>query len=100
MEPIIEIISKNIMNNKKYNRRLKNEYITTINRITSSKINIAQIYRSMDYSLLYNTLLEELTYLKKQKLYFSTFLDNEIKNILNDYFDSLIKSFEYHIKIM
>ena len=97
MEPIIEIISKNILKNKKYNQFLKNEFITTLNRIETIKINTKQMYRNMDYNLLYNVLYEEIIYLIKQQLYFNNHLDEDIGCILSEYFDARIKMYNQYM---
>jgi hypothetical protein len=97
MEPIIEIMTKNILKNKKYNQFLKNEYITTFNRMISVKINIIQMYRSMDYNLLYNVLYEEILYLIKQQQYFNKHLDEDVRSVLSEYFDAKIKQYNHYI---
>jgi hypothetical protein len=97
MEPIIEIISKNIVYNSKYDRRIKDEYVSTINRIYTNSITIMQLYRSMDYPLLYNRLNEEIIYLKQQQSYFNKYFDADVKYILNDFFNERIKLYETHM---
>lgn len=98
MEPIIEITSKNILNNNKYNQFLKNEFISTFNRINSTKINIDQMLSSMEYNLLYNVLHEEILFLIKQQKYFNKHLDNDIGIILSEYFDTKIKMYNHYIR--
>jgi len=97
MEPIIEIISKNILKNKKYNQFLKNEFITTLNRIETIKISVKQMYRSMDYNLLYNVLYEEIIHLIKQQQYFNLNLDEDVGLILSEYFDARIKMYNHYM---
>lgn len=97
MEPIIEVISKNIVYNDKYNRKLKDEYIATINRIHTISIMIMELFRSMNYSLLYNMLHEEIIYLRKQQGYFSNYLDEDVMNVLNDYLNERIGLYINHI---
>jgi len=95
MEPVIEIISKNIISNTRYNKKLKDEYVATINRLILVKPRIIQLYRSMDYIMLYNTLYEEIQYLDKQKKYFNQYLEPNIMDALNDYFDNRIKIYNH-----
>jgi hypothetical protein len=97
MEPIIEIISKNILKNKKYNQFLKSEFITTLNRIETIKINIKQLYRNMDYNLLYNVLYEEIIYLIKQQQFFNLNLDEDVGFVLSEYFDARIKMYNHYM---
>jgi hypothetical protein len=97
MEPIIEILSKNILKNKNYNQSLKNEYITTINRIQTFKTNVQQLYRSMDYNLLYNVLHEEITYSLKQQQYFNKHLDKDVASVLSEYFDVRIQMYNHYM---
>jgi hypothetical protein len=97
MEPIIEIISKNIMANNDYNKRLKDEYISTINRLTTFKTNVSQLYRTMDYALLYNTLYDEILYLSKQKKYFNRYLNLDVKEIFNEYIDYKIELYNHYM---
>lgn len=97
MEPILEIISKNIVYNKKYSQKLKDEYITTINRIQNIKTNIMQLYRSMDYQLLYNILYDEILYLIKQQKYFNEHLDTNVKFILDEYLSDRIQLYKDHM---
>jgi hypothetical protein len=97
MESIIEIISKNIISNNKYNQKLKTEYVATINRISTAKINIMQLYRSMDYVVLYNTLYEEIIYLSKQQKYFKEHFDNSVQTVLDDYINERIKLYNHYL---
>lgn len=97
MDPIIEIISKNIVYNDKYNRKLKDEYIATINRIHTRSVMIMEHFRSMNYALLYNMLHDEILYLQKQQKYFNKYFDEDIMSVLNDYFNERIKLYVNHI---
>lgn len=97
MEPIIEIISRNIISNYEYKPKLKNEYITMINRINNTKINIIQSYRSNNYILLYNILHEEILYLSQQQIYFNKYLKYDIGLILDEYLDDNIKQYNHYI---
>ena len=97
MEPIIEILSKNIMKNKKYNQYLKNEFISTINRINVIKINVRQLYRSSDFNLLYNVLYEEILYLIKQQQFFNANLYDDVGSILSEYFDARIRLYNHYM---
>ena len=97
MDPIIEIISKNIVYNNKYNRKIKDEYIATINRINTRSIMIMEYYRTMNFSLLYNMLHEEILYLRKQQEYFGKYFDKNIMSVLNEYLNERIKLYSEHI---
>lgn len=100
MNPIIEIVSRNIVYNNKYNQKFKDEYVATINRIGSIKTDMLQRYRSADYVILYNRLHEEIIYLTQQKKYFSEVLDNDVNEIIQEYFDSHINLYDDHIRKM
>jgi hypothetical protein len=100
MNPIIEIVSRNIVYNNKYNQKFKDEYVATINRIGSIKTDMLQRYRSADYVILYNRLHEEIIYLTQQKKYFSEVLDNDVNEIIQEYFDSRINLYDDHIRKM
>ena len=95
MEPIIEIIGKNIMKNHKYTQQNKVEYIATINRIYLTKKRIEQLYRSMEYSLLFSVLIEEINFLIKQQEYFCLVFDKNISDILDELFSIEIKYYNH-----
>ena len=90
MEPIIEIIIKNVMYNNSYDRHTKNEFINTINRITLTEKLIEQYKRSSDYVLLFNILHEEKMYLSDRKTFFYKKFNKDIKDIVSDYIESVI----------
>ena len=96
MEPVIEILSKNILKNNKYNQKIKDEFVLTINRIIMIKPTVQQLFRTMDYNLLYNYLYEEILFLTKQQKYFNQHLDTDISYILSDYFDYNIKKYNHY----
>jgi hypothetical protein len=100
MEPIIEIISKNILKNSKYNPKIKDEFVSTIDKIIMIKPVVQQLYRTMDYSLLYNFLYEQILYLIKQQQYFNNHLDDDIASVLSDYFDSNIKKYNHYMNML
>ena len=85
MESILEIVSQNIMYNNQYDRIIKDEFISTINRISFGDKLIEQLNRSMDYVLLYNTLNEELKFIISKRKYFKQKLHGNVRRILNDY---------------
>ena len=91
MEPIIEIITYNIMYNNVYDLAFKNEYINIINRISFVDKQIEQYKRSMDYILLYNTINEELKFIVDRQNFFNKNLMKDIKYIMNDFMNSRIK---------
>jgi len=90
MESILEIVSQNIMYNNQYDRIVKDEFISTINRITFSDKLIEQLTRSMDYVLLYNKLNEELKFVINKRKYFKKKLHGNVRKVLNDYMKNRI----------
>ena len=99
MEPIIEIISKNILYNNVYDLRIKNEFINMINRINYIDRSILQYRRSMEYILLFNTLHEELKYMIDKKKYFTVNLKKDIKYIMKDLINYRINLLKKQLKI-
>jgi hypothetical protein len=97
IEPYIELLSRNIMADNRYNQKIKTEYINTINRISTAEKHVRQLYRSMDLIILYNYLYDEIIYLTKQQAYFNTVLDREIANIFDIYLESNIKTYNHYI---
>jgi hypothetical protein len=95
MDPIIEILTKNIMNNNKYNEKLKKEFIFTINRIYAVRPNLEQMYRSMDYILLYSNLNDEILFLVKQQKYFNLYLEDNVNQVLDDFLENIIRSYNH-----
>jgi hypothetical protein len=100
MEPIIEILAKNIYSNNTYNKKLKNEFITTINRISNVEIHVRQLYRTLNYLLLYNYLYEEIIYTYRQQEYFNAHLNIEIKHIFNDYLNERINIYNNYMNLL
>ncbi len=100
MEPIIEIIGKNIMHNNMYDQKVKNEFINIINRITYIDRSIEQYRRSMDYILLYNTLNEELIYTIDRKKYLVKYLQKDIKYIIKDFMNNRINLLKKQIEFI
>lgn len=97
LDPIIEIVSKNIYNSNKYSVKLKTEYISTINRINTSKIIINQYIRSMDYIMAYNTIHEEILYLNRQLEYFKIYFEPNICNFIDDYLNYIITQYNHQL---
>lgn len=100
MDPIIEIIGKNIMYNNVYELGVKNEFINIINRINYIDRSIEQYRRSMDYILLYNTLNEELKYTIEKKEFFKKNLKKDIKYIMKDFMNNRIFLLHNQIKFI
>jgi hypothetical protein len=84
MEPIVEILTKNILSDNNYTRKVKEDYLLLMHRLVNSKTNIIQLYKSMDYPLLFNVLHEEILFFNERKTYFLNILDKEIGPILSD----------------
>ncbi len=98
MEPIIAIIGKNISNSNAYAKKDKVEYITTINRIYLTKKRIEQLYRSMEYALLFSVLIEEINFLTKQQEYFCLVFDKNISDVLDEFFSREIKYYNHMLQ--
>ncbi len=90
--------SRLIINNNTLDRRLKYEYISMINRLHYNQTIIKQLYRSMNYHILYNTLYDDILYLIKQKKYFESVLKGDTKKKLSKFIDDNIQTYNYHIQ--
>lgn len=85
------------MNNNKYNEKLKKEFILTINRIYAVRPKFEQMYRSMDYIILYSNLNDEILFLVKQQQYFNLYLEDNINQVFDDFIENIIKSYNHLI---
>ena len=97
MEEKKSLLTRNILENTRVGKKLKDDYISMINRLEHNKTNMRQLYRSMNYELLYNLLYENILYLLKQKQYFGRILRDELLNEMNILIDNHIKSYSYYM---
>ena len=94
---VIEILGKTINSDNKYNLKLKNEFVLTINRISNFKTISQQLHRQMAFHALFNAFVEEINFLLKQKKYFKSNLDKYIGKIMDDYLDSNINIYNHYL---
>lgn len=93
MEPEIELLSKNFINNNIYSDTNKSDFFILMNRIIMNETILLQMKRSMDYNLLFNTLNEEIIYLSKQLENFNKYIQEDIKKIFNEYINYYINKY-------
>ena len=97
MDPFIEILSKNVILNKKYNRSLKENYILIINRISTFKITAQQLYRQNSFHALYNAFNEEILFLTEQKETLKKKLTGNTLLIFTDLIDNQIQIYNHYL---
>ena len=97
MEPSIDILSKNIILNKNYDRVIKENYILTINRISNFKTSVQQLYRQNSFHILYNMFHEEILFLHKQKEVFKNKLKGNSQIILDEYINEQIDLYNHYL---
>lgn len=90
MELIIEITTKNILNNNEYNQMTKKEFISMINRISFVENQIQQLKRTLDNVILYNVIYDEINYMLLIKKFFKKNLNHNVKIIINNFINSKI----------
>ena len=83
----------NLLSNNSYNSLMKNEVITTMNRINHMDNIITQYERTMEHILLYNTLNEEIIYIYNQKNIFNQYFDDDITRVFDKYFENIINRY-------
>lgn len=93
MEPEIELLSKNFINNNIYSDTNKSDFFILMNRIIMNETILLQMKRSMDYNLLFNTLNEEIIYLSKQLENFNKYIQEDIKKLFNEYINYYINKY-------
>lgn len=93
----IDYIVADILADNKYDKKLKNELISTKNRIKTLKTRVNQLYRNAYYIQLYNLLNEEIIYLSNQQTYFSEFLDTKHKQNVFNMIEIYIKLSNIHL---
>ena len=97
MEPIIEILAKNIITDKQITKDQKQQFILIINRISSFEITAQQLYRQNAFHTLFNAFHEEIRFLTEQKDFFKDKLKGNILVIFNDYLDTQIKLYNHYL---
>ena len=93
MEPEIEFLSRDFISNNIYSDTVKSDYFILMNRIIMNDTVLKQMRRSMDYNLLFNTLNEEIIYLSKRLEYFNKYIQNDIKELFNEYINYYIQEY-------
>ena len=97
MDPIFEIISKNIYLNNKYSHKLKNEFIMTINQIIAFEPIIEQYIRSMNFVMAYNALYDKIIFLNHQREYFKIHFATDVMQIVEDYINMKIDIYNHQM---
>jgi hypothetical protein len=77
---------------------MKNEVITTMNRIKHMDNIISQYERTMEHILLYNTLNEEIIYIYNRKILFNKYFNVDETRVFDKYFEQIIN--RYNEKIL
>ena len=97
MEPIIEILAKNIILDKRISKDVKEQFILIMNRISSLKTIAQQLYRQNSFHALYNLFHEEIQFLIEQKKFFKDKLKGNTLIIFNEYLDLQINLYNKHL---
>jgi hypothetical protein len=97
MDPLIEILSKNIFLDKTIRSSQKKNFILVINRISSFKTTAEQLYRQNAWHLLFNAFHEEIKFLNEQKIYFKDKLKGNSLLIFNDLIDDQIELYNHYL---
>jgi hypothetical protein len=97
MDPIIEILAKNIILDKRISKDVKEQFILIMNRISSFKTIAQQLYRQNSFHTLYNLFHEEIQFLIEQKKGFKDKLKGNTLIIFNEYLDLQINLYNKHI---
>jgi hypothetical protein len=72
---------------------MKNEVITTMNRIKHMDNIISQYERTMEHILLYNTLNEEIIYIYNRKILFNKYFNVDETRVFDKYFEQIINKY-------
>ena len=97
MDPLIEILAKNIILDKTIRSTQKKNFILMINRISSFKTIAEQLHRQNAWHLLFNAFHEEIKFLNEQKNYFKDKLKGNTLLIFNDLVDDQIDLYNYYL---
>lgn len=97
MDPLIEILSKNIILDKTIKSSQKQDFILLINRISSFKTTVEQLYRQNAYHLLFNAFHEEIKFLNEQKIFYKDKLKGNVLLIFNDLIDDQIEIYNHYL---
>lgn len=89
----MDLTIHNLLSNNSYSTLMKNEVITTINRIKHMNNIINQYDRTMEHILLYNTLNEEIKYIYNQKNMFNKYFKDDITRVFDKYFENIINRY-------
>lgn len=97
MDPLIEILAKNIILDKTIRSSQKKQFILTINRISSFKTTAEQLHRQNAFHLLFNAFNEEINFLNEQKNFFKDKLKGNTLLIFNDLIDNQIELYNHYL---
>jgi hypothetical protein len=89
----MDLTIRNLLSNNSYSTLMKNEVITTMNRIKHMDNIIAQYERTMEHILLYNTLNEEIIYIYNRKILFNKYFNVDETRIFDKYFEQIINKY-------
>ena len=94
----MDLTIHNLLSNNSYSTLMKNEVITTMNRIKHMDNIISQYERTMEHILLYNTLNEEIIYIYNRKILFNKYFNVDETRVFDKYFEQIIN--RYNEKIL
>ena len=89
----MDLTIRNLLSNNSYSTLMKNEVITTMNRIKHMDNIIAQYERTMEHILLYNTLNEEIIYIYNRKILFNKYFNVDETKVFDKYFEQIINKY-------
>lgn len=89
----MDLTIRNLLSNNSYSTLMKNEVITTMNRIKHMDNIIAQYERTMEHILLYNTLNEEIIYIYNRKILFNKYFNVDETRVFDKYFEQIINKY-------
>jgi hypothetical protein len=89
----MDLTIHNLLSNNSYSTLMKNEVITTMNRIKHMDNIISQYERTMEHILLYNTLNEEIIYIYNRKILFNKYFNVDETRVFDKYFEQIINKY-------
>ena len=89
----MDLTIHNLLSNNSYSILMKNEVITTMNRIKHMDNIISQYERTMEHILLYNTLNEEIIYIYNRKILFNKYFNVDETRVFDKYFEQIINKY-------
>jgi len=97
MEPVIEILTRNILSDRRFKGSFKKQFIYLINRMDSFKTSAQQLYRQNAFHILFNAFHEEILFLINQKKKISKLLTGNVLLIFNDLIDTKIQLYNHYL---